>query len=103
MFEPVTAMLHSYGLLIAAGLMLVCALAASTLVYEELSRRSQVDRRLVAQTGAGAVSVGPSAARRPALQWLEQIGRRISQVDEKEVVGLKLRLHRAGFTHRDAV
>ncbi len=105
MFEPITAMLHSYGLLIAAGLMLVCALAASALAYEELARRSQVDRRLAtAPAGGGARQLIASAvASTPSLQWLQQVGRRIAQADEKEVVGLKLRLHRAGFTHRDAV
>ena len=45
MLVTLTALLHTYGLLIAAGLMVLCAFAASALVYEELSRRSQVDRR----------------------------------------------------------
>lgn len=104
MLDSLTALLHTYGMLIAAGLMVVCALAASALAYEELTRRSQVDRRLAIQSGNAAPSSGVGfAAASSSLQWLEQIGRRLSQVDEKEVIGLKLRLHQAGFTQRDAV
>lgn len=104
MLDTLTALLHTYGMLIAAGLMVVCALAASALAYEELSRRSQVDRRLATQSGTAAPSSATGfAAAGSSLQWLEQIGRRLSQVDEKEVVGLKLRLHQAGFAQRDAV
>src|SRR5690242_8564021 len=103
MFEFLTTMLNSYGLLIAAGLMLMCALAASALAYEELSRRSHVDRRLAAPATGAKQLLASISGDGAALQWLERIGRRISQSDEKEVVGLRLRLHRAGFTQRDAV
>ena len=103
MFETLTGIIHTYGLLIAAGLMLACAFAASALAYEELSRRSQVDRRLTAPAAGPKQLITSLTSTAPALQWLERLGRRISQIDEKEVVGLKLRLHRAGFTQRDAV
>lgn len=104
MFELVISILHNYGLLIAAGLMLACACAASALAYEELSRRSQVDRRLTMPITAGSrPSLPYPSSAAPVLQWLERLGRRVSQIDEKEVVGLRLRLHKAGFTQRDAV
>lgn len=102
MFELFTGIIQGYGLLIAAGLMLACAFAASALVHEDLSRRSEVGRRLAAPM-AGPKQFFASMASSPNLQWLERLGRRISQIDEKEVVGLRLRLHRAGFTQRDAV
>src|SRR5262249_14023192 len=68
-------------------------------------RRSQVDRRLAAAPAGGGPRqlIASAVASNPSLQWLQQVGRRIAQADDKEVIGLKLRLHRAGFTHRDAV
>src|SRR5262245_25184500 len=103
MFELFTSIIQGYGLLIAAGLMLACACAASAPGKEDLTRRSQVDRRLAAPMAGPRQFIASMASAGPALQWLERLGRRISQIDEKEVVGLRLRLHRAGFTQRDAV
>ena len=102
MFELFASMLHSYGLLVAAGLMILCAAAAGALAYEEISRRSQVDRRLSSPI-ASANPLIASLAAAPAGQWVARLGRRISQADAGEVDGLRLRLHRAGFTQRDAI